>query len=90
MEGREMTTLAKVKRLATKLNATVIDDKCYQVHECRVEAPHGFVWNDGVHEMVDCANRPWKPDYDDILSRMEFGIKPCPLGDDCEGCYPED
>jgi len=82
-------TLKDVKALAKKLGAKVEDDKCGNYHTCRVEAPHGKVWAcDDIHELVDETNRPWKPDYADMLSRMEHGLNDCPQRDDCEWCNP--
>lgn len=86
-----MTTLAKVRAAAAKLGATVEDEKVGHSHSCRVEAPHGKIWAEGdVHELVDDANRPWKPDYADLLSRMAYGLEDCPAGADCEWCNPKD
>ncbi len=81
-----MTTLKEVKRVAAKLGAKVEDDRDGNTHECRVEAPHRKKWAcRGVHEMVDITNRPWKPDYADILANMEFGLEDC-TDPDCEWC----
>lgn len=80
-----MTTLKDVKILAKRLGAKVEDDKCGHTHECRVEAPHRKRWScDGIHELIDCTNRPWKPDYADVLARMNYGLEDC-IGD-CEWC----
>lgn len=81
-------TLRQLKAAAKKIGATVEDDKIGLTHECRVEAPKGHVWNDGVHEFVDQAYIPWKPDYGDLLSRMSYGFSKCedPV---CEWCHPE-
>lgn len=85
-----MATLAAVKKFAAKFGANVEDDKVGNTHECRCEAPHGFVWKcDTIHELVDSTNRPWKPDYADLVSRMEYGVEPCPEGDNCEWCHPD-
>lgn len=81
-----MTTLKQVKAAAAKLGAKVEDDKIGDTHECRVEAPHRKKWAcRGVHEMVDSANRPWKPDYADMLASIEFGLEDC-TDPDCEWC----
>lgn len=83
-----MATLRHVKALANSLSASVEDDKAGYTHECRVEAPHGKVWScDMIHELVDATNIPWKPDYDDLLSRMNYGLEDCPI-QDCEWCNP--
>lgn len=85
-----MTTLRQVKAAALKIGAKVEDDKIGNAHECRVEAPRGFIWSEGdVHELVDAAYKPWKPDYDGLLSRMSYGIETCPHGPDCEWCNHE-
>lgn len=81
-------TLSTVRALATSLGATVDDNKDAQCHECRVTAPRGKVWADGVHEFVDCANRPWKPDYRDLIDRMNFGLEVC-TDSECEWCCEE-
>lgn len=81
-----MATLKHVKAAAAKIGAMVEDDMCGSAHECRVEAPRGFTWAHGLHEFVDAAYRPWKPDYEDILERMAFGVKPCE-DPECEWCH---
>lgn len=79
-------TLAKVKALAAKLGAKVEEDKSYSFHCCRVEAPKGYTWKcSDVHELVDETNRPWKPDYADMLERMQYGVARCET-EDCEWC----
>lgn len=79
-------TLRDVKALAKKLGAKVEDDKIGETHECRVEAPYRKKWAcRGVHEMVDSCFRPWKPDYDDMIACMEFGLEDCD-DHDCEWC----
>lgn len=81
-----MTSLREVRALAVKLGAKVEDEKSGNHHECRVEAPHRKVWAcRGVHEMIDCTNRPWKPDYADMLSGMKFGLEDC-TDPECEWC----
>ena len=83
-----MSTLKQVKALAKKLGAKVEDDKVGHTHECRVEAPHRHRWLDGgVHEMVTSAYIPWKPDYEELVARMECGLEDC-IGD-CEWCDGE-
>ena len=80
-----MSTLRQVKALAGKLGAKVEDDKCGHTHECRIEAPHRKHWVDGhVHEMIDAAYLPWKPDYAELISRMTCGLDDC-IGE-CEWC----
>jgi hypothetical protein len=83
-----MATLVQLKKRATFYGATVVDEKIGNAHECRVEAPHRKRWVEGsVHEMVDTTNIPWKPDYADLLSRMNFGLEDC-VGD-CDWCDEE-
>jgi hypothetical protein len=80
-----MATLREVKALAKKLGAKVEDEKSGNFHTCMVEAPHRKRWAcDSIHELVDETNRPWKPDYDDMLTRMGYGLEDC-LGK-CEWC----
>jgi hypothetical protein len=80
-----VTTLKQVRTAAAKFGATVEDTKIGNTHECRVAAPYGQVWRDGVHEFVDGANIPWKPDYADLLNRMSYGLEACTTPD-CEWC----
>jgi len=80
-----MKTLRDLKLAAKKLNASVEDDKSFGFHECRVEAPKGYIWVDGVHEFVDSTHEPWKPDYEDLINRMSFGVVKCD-DPDCEWC----
>lgn len=85
-ENIPMTTLKQVKALAATLGASVEDERCGNFHECRVEAPHRKRWKcDGIHELVDSTNRPWKPDYADMLDRMNFGVEDC-TDPECEWC----
>lgn len=80
-----MATLRQVKALAKRLGAKVEDGKAYGTHECRVEAPHRKQWVcSNVHELVDCSNIPWKPDYTDVIERMQHGLTDC-IGE-CEWC----
>jgi hypothetical protein len=81
-----MMTLKRVRTRARELGARVEDEKCGYTHECRVEAPHRKVWAcDSIHELIDATNRPWKPDYADVLSRMNYGLVDC-TDADCEWC----
>lgn len=71
-------TLKDVRKLAKQLGAVVEDEKIGNAHECCVEAPHRKLWSCcGIHELVDCAYRPWKPDYSDLLDRMGYGLEDC-------------
>lgn len=80
-----MKTLKDVRRVATIYGATVEDDKVGNTHECRVCTPKGKRWvADEIHEFITSANRPWKPDYDDLIDRMSHGVEDC--GDNCEWC----
>jgi hypothetical protein len=85
-----MKTLSDVKIVARRLCAVVEDDKVGDTHECRIEAPFGKIWSEGgTHEIVDASYRPWKPDYDCLISRMSHGLDDCPHGDECDWCFPE-
>lgn len=76
-------TLSDVKRAAAKVGATVEYEKSGRCNVLRVEAPKGSHWASGVvHEFVDEAYIPWKPDFHDMLERMGCGIEPC--DDTCE------
>jgi len=80
-----MATLKQVRALAKQLGAKVEDDKSGLTHECRVESPHRKRWACcGIHELIDSTNRPWAPDYADVLDRMNHGLEDC-IGD-CEWC----
>jgi hypothetical protein len=80
-----MATLRQVKALAKRLGAKVEDGKIGNAHECRVESPHRKRWTDGgVHELVDSTHALWKPNYADLLSRMDCGLEDC-IGH-CEWC----
>lgn len=84
-----MTDLKTIKRLAAAIGATVEDEKSGHTHECRVEAPKGMFWKEGdVHELVDAAYKPWKPDYADLLSRMNYGLETC-TDPNCDWCHTE-
>lgn len=81
-----MSTLAQAKKVANKFKATLVDQKVGYAHECCCEAPKGHIWKcDGLHELVDSANRPWKPDYQDLIDRMNYGVEKCEVSD-CEWC----
>lgn len=78
-------TLREVKTIASFIGAKVEDDKVGHTHECRVEAPHRKRWSCcGIHELIASAYIPWKPDYNDIIERMEYGLEDC-VGE-CEWC----
>jgi hypothetical protein len=86
-------TLASCKSVAKKYKATVVDEKVGYTHSCCIEAPKNHIWNEGdVHELVDESNRPWKPDYADLISRMNYGISECELAKigECEWCNGEE
>ncbi len=83
-----MSTLAKLKKEAAKIGATVERTREGMTMVCRCTAPHGFRWNDGdVHQFVDDVYTG-PNDYADIISRMSHGVTKCEP--DCEWCYPED
>lgn len=83
-----MTTLSDVRKYAATIGAKVEDDKTGNCHCCRVEAPHRKKWAcRGIHEMVDETNKPWKPDYADMLVNMKFGLEDC-ADPECEWCNP--
>lgn len=89
MANGTSTTLADVKKAAAKIGAKVEDDKSGNHHCLRVEAPFRKKWAcRDVHEMVDETNRPWKPDYADMLDNMNFGLDDCE-DPDCEWCNPD-
>lgn len=83
-----MCGLKAVRKLAAKYGAIVCDDKSGMTHECTVEAPKGYRWGKELHMFVDCANRPWEPDYADLLARMANGPELCDDAE-CEWCNEE-
>lgn len=79
-------TLKDVRRLASKIGARVEDEKLGNSHECRVEAPKGYIWKCAdIHELVADAFIPWKPDYDDMIARMNYGVEKC-NDPECDWC----
>lgn len=86
-----MATLAKLKARVAVLGGSLEDSKIGESHECRIEAPSGHVWKGtDLHELVDTAYRPWKPDYADLLDRIKYGVESCPFGATCEWCHPSE
>ena len=82
-----MTTLASVKKAARAIGARVEDDRAGYTHECRVEAPRGMIWSCAdIHELISAAYRPWKPDYQDLLDRMAYGVEKCD-DPECDWCH---
>lgn len=81
-----MTTLAKLKDQAAKLNATVTVEREGLVKVCRCTAPMGYIWNTDVHEFVDEVYTG-PNDYEDIIYRMSFGLSPC-TDINCDWCCP--
>lgn len=79
------TTVKAVIAEAARIGASVEHEAIGNVVTCRVESPLGHVWIGGLHEFVDTAYRPWKPDYADLLARMAYGFEPCATPD-CEWC----
>lgn len=81
-----MSTLAKAKKVAAGFKATLVDEKIGHAHECRCEAPKGHIWSsDFIHELIDSSNQPWKPDYQNMIDRMNYGVEKCEVID-CEWC----
>lgn len=78
-------THKQVKDAARAIGAGVTLEKHGDSWRLGVEAPRGFVWADGVHELVDWSYAPWKPDYADVLARMAYGVVPCE-DDECDWC----
>lgn len=83
-----MTTLRQLKAEAKRLGAEVNDEKIGYSHMCEVIAPAGKFWSEGdTHIMVSDCYQPWKPDYEDLLSRMGYGVEDC-TDPDCDWCHP--
>lgn len=82
-------TLREVKKVATQFNATVIKERVGNTNSLEIEAPKGFVWCEGgVHVIVDASYYPFPNDYEDVLSRMRFGLEPC-TQENCD-CFGEE
>jgi hypothetical protein len=78
-----MTTLAKLRKVAEPLGCIVVQDRAGETVECTVEAPAGFCFGSGLHMFVDMVYLPWKPDYTDLIARVNSeGIEKCTV----EGC----
>lgn len=75
-----MTTQQKVNDLAAKLGATVEVRNETRHYEVLVQAPRGFHWAEGIHELVASTTRgPWGYEdlWKDTLDRMAQGTEPC-------------
>lgn len=81
-----MKTLKDLRAEAKRLGATIEIQKFSLSTTVSVEAPRGHRWScDCIHELVD--NVYTGPnDYDDLLSRMSYGIEPCFERPNCEWC----
>ena len=89
-KGAKPPTLADVKKAAAKMGGVTVE----QAREgdsltLYVDAPKGHRWEQELHEFVDSSNLPWKPDYDDMLSRMSYGYEVC-ADAECEWCHPDE
>jgi hypothetical protein len=83
-----MKKLKDVKLLAKSYGATCEESRAGNTVEVSVIAPKGRYWREGsVHELIECVYLPWKPDYDDIISRMNHGTEEC-IDPDCDWCHP--
>lgn len=83
-----MTTLAKLKKEAAKVGATVEKERLGITTTVRVTVAAGFIWNEGdVHEFVD-DTYTGENDYSDLLSRMSYGCRKCDI-EECEWCCEE-
>lgn len=81
-----MATLKDVQKVAKKMGAKVTQDKDGNTWECRVEAPNKTIWCcSDIHEIISSSFKPWKPDYQDLLDRMKYGLAKC-KDDECEWC----
>lgn len=85
-----MATLRKVKAKASTMGVTVDDWKIGTGHGCDCWSPKGkvFVAN-ACHSLCEETNRPWKPDYADVLERLDMGLEDCPDGKECDICNEE-
>jgi hypothetical protein len=84
-------SLRKLKILCDEIGATVEDQKIGMSHMCEVFSPKGKKFScDGIHILCSDSYIPWKPDYKDLIKRINFGLEDCDDGPDCEWCYPEE
>jgi hypothetical protein len=81
----KMTTLTQLRKIAPE-GAVISDRREGQTHSCDVDAPPLKVWvASGNHSLVDAAYIPWRPDYADLIERVEMGVQPC-VDPACEWC----
>ncbi len=86
-----VVTLARVRAEAAKFGVKVDDWKIGHGHGCDCYAPKGKVFaSSHTHVLCEEVNRPWKPDYADILVRLSDGLEDCPDGADCDICNEEE
>ena len=81
-------TLAKLKKEASKVGASVVKENLGITTTVRVTVKHGHIWNEGdVHEFVDDVYTG-PNDYNDLLSRLSHGCRVCDI-EECDWCCEE-
>ena len=87
LEKKEKEALNKLRRVAAALGASVTIDRSCGCNELRVTAPAGQIFGtEQLHEFVDCSYKPWQPDYEDALARLQSSPpEPCTIPE-CEWC----
>lgn len=67
--------LRNLKKMAAMVDATVEVTHVGSATFLEVRAPRGMKWNEGgALTLVDVAEKPWKNDYKDVMSRMSYGL----------------
>jgi len=75
-----------LRATCARLGCTVEVERIHNTITVRVEAPAGHRFAPDLHEIVDTCFAPWKPDYDDLIERVEgYGTEPCD-DPECEWC----
>lgn len=79
----------KAKALARKFGAIVHNESDSLHYSYGIEAPKGYIWNEGLHEFrLECykGDPSWYEDaWKDVYERMEVGMDLC-TDKDCEWC----
>lgn len=79
-------TLKDLRKAAKPYGAIITKERNGDTVDVSVEAPHRKIWaGAGVHVLIDASFYAEKPDYADLIERMEYGIEDC-TDPDCEWC----
>jgi hypothetical protein len=81
-----MSNLRTMTNVAKSFGATVEIDPAGESVTINVDAPRYQVWKaTQTHCLNDSTFKPYKPDYSDLIERMNYGIEPC-TDSECEWC----